>query len=120
MIFRFSCFLCTFLVLLFHISSLAAPFSSNLHGFTTSLGNFSGAKIDPSSIKLKMGSLDVTSTTEIKPSSSIYDGFDFTVTLKEPLKAQAGLEVRLEVKTLDGKVIDSRVSCSCFLRYTTF
>jgi hypothetical protein len=83
--------------------------SSNLHGFTTSLGNFSGAKINPSSIKLKMGSTDVTSITEIKPSSSIYDGFDFTVTLKEPLKAQVGLEVRLEGKTLDGKVIDSRV-----------
>jgi hypothetical protein len=67
-----------------------------------------------------MGSTDVTSITEIKPSSSIYDGFDFTVSLKEPLKAQVGLEVRLEGKTLDGKVIESRVSYSCFLRYTTF
>ncbi len=93
--------------------------SSNLHGFTTSLGNFSGAKIDPSSLKLKMGSLDVTSVTEIKPSSSIYDGFDFTVTLKEPLKAQVGLEVRLEGKTLDGKVVDSRVGVDVVAGFTS-
>jgi hypothetical protein len=106
----YSSYIGAFLVLLFYSSSLASPFSSNLHGFTTSLGNFSGAKINPSSIKLKVGSTDVTSTTEIKPSSSIYDGFDFTVNLKEPLKAQVGLEVRLEGKTLDGKVIESKTT----------
>ncbi len=94
--------------------------SSNTNGFSASLGNFSGSKVNPSSIKISVGGKDVTDTMKMAASSTFYDGFDFNVTLKEPLKAQAGLEVKLEGRTLDGKVFESRVGVDIVAKITPY
>jgi hypothetical protein len=91
-------------------SSNQLVLAGSTDGFTAQLGNFSRGKVDPSSLKLTVGGTDVTQATKITPSSSIFDGFDFEYTPYQLLKAQAGLEGKLEGKTLDGKVFSSSSS----------
>jgi hypothetical protein len=110
--------LCAFIALFLDASSVSArdfslqhrvPIltSSSINGFKTSLGNFSGAKINPSSITLTIGGKDVTSVTDITVSrgasyGEVYDGFNFEVKLTDPLKAQPNLEIKLSGTTKDG------------------
>jgi hypothetical protein len=116
----YSRFLSAFIALLFYGSSTSArdfPIqpratiltSSSLIGFKASLGNFSGAKINPSSLTLSIGGKDYTSVTDITPSrgasySEFYDGFNFDVKLTDPIKAQPNLEIKLSGTTKDGVV----------------
>jgi hypothetical protein len=127
-IFRISRFLCAFIALLFFASPASAQgfriltrastgnlilTSSSINGFKTSLGNFSGAKINPSSLTLSIGGKDVTSITDIKVSrgasyGEIYDGFNFDVKLTDPIKAQPNLEIKLSGTTKDGTPFESK------------
>jgi hypothetical protein len=88
--------------------------SSSLSGFKTSLGNFSGAKINPSSLTLSIGGKDVTNVTDITVSrgatyGEIYDGFNFDVKLTDPIKAQPNLEIKLSGTTKDGIPFESKI-----------
>jgi hypothetical protein len=87
--------------------------SSSVNGFKTSVGNFSGAKINPSSIKITVGNADVTSMTDITVSrgatyGEIYDGFNFDVKLTDPIKAQPNLEIKLSGTTKDGILFETK------------
>jgi hypothetical protein len=87
--------------------------SSSLSGFKTSVGNFGGAKVDPSSLTLTIGGKDITSMTDITVSrgasyGEIYDGFNFEVKLTDPLKAQPNLEIKLSGTTKDGTPFETK------------
>jgi hypothetical protein len=82
--------------------------SSSLSGFKTSVGNFGGAKVDPSSVTLSIGGKDYTRELDLKPSTSFYDGFDFAVKLTDPLKAQPNLEIKLAGTTKDGTPFETK------------
>ncbi len=87
--------------------------SSSINGFKTSVGNFGGAKVDPSSLTLTLGGKDVTSITDITPSRGasyreFYDGFNFEIKLTDPIKAQPNLEVKLTGLTKDGIPFESK------------
>jgi hypothetical protein len=125
--------LCAFIALFLDASSVSArnfPIqsratiltSSNINGFKTSLGNFSGAKINPSSITLTIGGKDVTRMSDITVSrgagyGDVDDGFNFEVKLTDPLKAQPNLEITLSGTTKDGTLFESKTVAGVIAKF---
>jgi hypothetical protein len=77
------------------------------YGFTTRINDFKRGGADPSQTKFFIGGNDVTQSSRVKSLSN--DSVEVSFKLKEPLKAQANLEIRLETNKRGGGIIESRV-----------
>ena len=82
--------------------------TQNTYGFSTVIQNVKSGGAEPNKTKFFIGNTDVTSKTRFKALAN--DQLEVSLNLKEPLKAQANLEVRLETSKRGGGVVESRVA----------
>jgi hypothetical protein len=77
------------------------------YGFTTRINDFKRGGADPSQTKFFIGGNDVTQSSRV---TNVGNGsVEVSFKLKEPLKAQASLEVRLETNKRGGGTVESKV-----------
>jgi hypothetical protein len=81
--------------------------AKDAYGFTTRINDFKRGGGDPSKTKYFVGGNDVTQVSRVKNIGN--DSVEVSVKLKEPLKAQANLEVKLETNKRGGGTVESTV-----------
>jgi Carboxypeptidase regulatory-like domain len=78
--------------------------ADGLYGFSMNIPEWNTGRVDPSSLKLELGGVDVTSEAEfVFPSPIDPTGLQIKLTLTEPVRAQAGLNVKLSGSTREGE-----------------
>jgi hypothetical protein len=81
--------------------------AQDAYGFTTRINDFKRGGADPSQTKFFIGGNDVTQNSRV---TNVGNGsVEVSVKLKEPLKAQANLEIRLETNKRGGGTVESTV-----------
>jgi hypothetical protein len=81
--------------------------AQDAYGFTTRINDFKRGGADPSKTKFFIGGNDVTQNSRVKSLGN--DSVEVSVKFKEPLKAQANLEVRLETNKRGEDKLESKV-----------
>lgn len=78
--------------------------ADSLYGFTANIPDWTGGNVDPSSIKLEIGGVDYTGKADfVYPSPTVPGAMQVKLALSEPLRAKAGLEVKLSGVTREGE-----------------
>jgi hypothetical protein len=81
--------------------------AQDAYGFTTRINDFKRGGADPSKTKFFIGGNDVSQVSRVKNIGN--DSVEVSVKFKEPLKAQANLEVKLETIKRGGDKVESKV-----------
>jgi hypothetical protein len=77
------------------------------YGFTTRINDFKRGGADASQTKFFIGGSDVTQSSRVKSLGNA--SVEVSIKFKEPLKAQANLEIRLETNKRGGGTVENKV-----------